>query len=75
MTKTLPEGTESEVDAQLEQACGLYARGDVDKVSGSQLAGVDFFTFQRALGERGIFSCTEKMLDEDVQTLQELFPR
>jgi predicted HTH domain antitoxin len=75
MTRTLPEGTESKADAQLEQACALYARGEIDKVCGSQLAGVDFFTFQRALGERGIFSSNEKMLDEDVQTLQELFPR
>jgi predicted HTH domain antitoxin len=75
MTKALPVGTGSEADAKLEQACALYARGEVDKVSGSQLAGVDFFTFQRALGERGIFSCTDKMLEEDVQTLQGLFPR
>ena len=75
MTLTIPEGREPEADLQLELACAIYARGKTDKVSGSQLAGVDFFTFQRALGERGIFSYTEEMLDEDVRTLQELFPR
>ncbi|HEV7924991.1 MAG TPA: hypothetical protein VGR14_06525 [Verrucomicrobiae bacterium] len=39
-----------------------------------KLAGVDFFAFQRALGERRIPLCTEEMLTEDVATLQRLFP-
>lgn len=75
MTLTIPEGREPDADVQLEQACAKYARGKTDKVTGAQLAGVDFFTFQRALGERGIFSYTEEMLDEDIRTLQQLFPR
>jgi len=75
MTLTIPEGREPEADVRLELACAIYARGKTDKVTGAHLAGVDFFTFQRALGERGIFSYTEEMLDEDVRTLQELFPR
>jgi predicted HTH domain antitoxin len=75
MTMTLPQAPPPEAAARLELACAEYARGKVDKVSGSQLAGVDFFAFQRALGERGISSCTEQMLDEDVRTLRKLFPR
>jgi predicted HTH domain antitoxin len=75
MTSTIPERPEPEADAQLELACALYTSGKIDKVSGAQLANVDFFTFQRALGERGIFSYSEDMLEQDVQTLHELFPR
>lgn len=38
------------------------------------MAGVDLFTFQRALGERGIEIVTAKQLAEDVETLKRLFP-
>jgi len=58
----------------LDLACELYARERVGKVAGSQLAGVDFFTFQRALAERHIPSYTETMLTEDLNTLNRLFP-
>jgi predicted HTH domain antitoxin len=58
----------------LELACALYQRGRIGKVAGAELAGVDFFTFQRALGERKIPMYTEQMLGEDVQTLKKLFP-
>ena len=61
-------------EVRLELACALYARGRIGKVAGSQLAGVDFFTFQGALGERQIPQYTEKMLAEDVATLKHLFP-
>jgi hypothetical protein len=40
----------------------------------SPVAGVDFFTFQRALVERGIPLYTETMLDDDLASLQHLFP-
>jgi predicted HTH domain antitoxin len=61
-------------EMRLELACALYARGRIGKIAGSQLAGVDFFAFQQALGERQIPAYTEKMLAEDVQTLHALFP-
>jgi hypothetical protein len=43
-------------------------------MGGSELAGVDFFTFQQALSERAIESYTPAMLDEDMVTLRRLFP-
>lgn len=61
-------------EARLELACGLYARGRVGRVQGAELAGVDFFTFQRALGERGIALVTAEMLEADDSTLRALFP-
>jgi predicted HTH domain antitoxin len=61
-------------ELRLELACALFARGRVGKVAGSRLAGVDFFTFQRALSQRSIPLYTEKMLTEDLATLRRLFP-
>jgi predicted HTH domain antitoxin len=60
--------------ARLELACALFARRKVSSISGARLAGVDLFTFQRALGERGIPLYTEAMLAEDLETLKHLFP-
>lgn len=60
---------------RLELACAAYAHGLFGKVAASRLAGVDFFAFQRALGERSIPLYTEKMLIEDLATLQHLFPK
>jgi predicted HTH domain antitoxin len=65
----------SPAEARLELACALYARGRIGKVAGAELAGVDFFTFQRALGERGIPVFTETMLAEDLESLKSLFPQ
>ena len=50
-------------ELRLELACALYARGRIGKVRGAEIAGVDFFSFQRALGERGIPIYSGKMLD------------
>ena len=38
------------------------------------MAGVDLFTFQRALGERQIEIVTLEQFEEDVKTLERLFP-
>jgi predicted HTH domain antitoxin len=76
MTLTLPDMPSfSEADLRLELACSLYARGLVGKVKGAEIADVDFFTFQGALGERHIVSYTSEMLQEDLQTLVELRKR
>ena len=79
MTLTLPDipaaTRRSEAELRLELACALYAQGKISRVAGAELAGVDFFTFQGALGERGIPIYTQKMLDEDMAALQKLFPK
>jgi predicted HTH domain antitoxin len=62
-------------ELRLELACALYARGRIGKVEGAKMAGVDFVTFQRALGERQIAIYTEQMLTDDVGTLKKLFPQ
>lgn len=61
-------------EAKLELACALYARGRLGKVAGADLAGVDFFTFQRALGERGIATVTESALEADLAALSSYSP-
>ena len=59
---------------RLELACALYAHDKIGKVGGAELAGVDFFTFQRALGDRGIEIYSSMMVDEDLAALRKLFP-
>lgn len=61
-------------ELRLELACALYARGRLGKVRGAELAGVDFFTFQGALVERGIPLYTMDMLQEDLESLKKLPP-
>jgi predicted HTH domain antitoxin len=77
MTIELPDPLTAQFSSdelRLELACALYARGRVGKVTGSQLAGVDIFAFQRALGERKIPQYTEEMLAEDLATMEKIFP-
>ena len=78
MTIELPalaeDGRFTTEELRLELACALYARGRIGKVEGAGLAGVDFFTFQRALGERQISAYTDEMLVGDVAALKKLFP-
>ena len=75
MTIELPDVPANErltpEEVRLELACALYARGRIGKVAATQMAGVDFFTFQRALSERGVPLYTEQMLASDLQTLNE----
>lgn len=62
-------------EIRLELACALYARGRIGKVTATQMAGVDFFTFQRALSERRVPLYTEQMLASDLQSLDETFSK
>ena len=62
-------------EIRLELACALYARGRIGKVTATEISGVDFFTFQRALGERGVPLYTQQMLTSDLQSLNESFPK
>ena len=59
----------------MELACALYARGRFGKVAATEMAGVDFFTFQRALSQRGVPLYTPQMLAADIQSLNESFPK
>jgi len=43
-------------------ACALYARGRIGKIAAAEMAGVDFFTFQRELSERQVPLYTKEML-------------
>ena len=79
MTIELPEVPASERltpdEIRLEFACALYARRRIGKVAATEMAGVDFFTFQRALSERRVPLYTEQMLASDIQSLNESFPK
>jgi predicted HTH domain antitoxin len=71
----LPSDTRlTAADLRLELACALYARGRIGKLAAAQMAGVDFFDFQRALSERQIPLYTKQMLAGDLQALRETFP-
>ena len=78
MTLTLPDDPALDSitgdEMLLELACALYARGRLGKVRGAALAGVDFVAFQGALSERGLIYSSE-MLDDDLATINHLWPR
>jgi len=62
-------------EVRLELACALYARGRIGKIAATEMSGVDFFAFQRALGERGVPLYSQQMLASDIQSLNESFPK
>lgn len=77
MIRDLPDAETKDFtpdELRLELACALYARGRVGKVRGAEIAGIDFFSFQRALAERGIPSYDVEMLQQDMHALKKLFP-
>ena len=61
-------------ELKLELACALYARGKIGKIAGAELAGIDFFTFQKALGERQVSTYRLEDLEREIATLNQLFP-
>ncbi len=77
MNLTLPDvpatARMTEAELRLELACALYAQSKVTKVSGAELAGVDFFSFQKALGERGISTYTVEDLHGELEAMDRLF--
>ena len=79
MTLTLPDlpavTRMTEAELRLELACSLYAQGKIGKVGGCDLAGVGFFEFQRALGDRQISTYTIEDLHREVETLDRLFAK
>lgn len=63
----------TEAELRLELACALYAQGKATKVTGAELAGVDFFAFQKALGERRISTYTVEDLHDELEAMDRLF--
>jgi predicted HTH domain antitoxin len=78
MTIELPalagDGRFTAEEIRLELACALYARGRLGRIEAAELAGVDIFRFQQALGDRRIPACTADMLAGEVAALRKLFP-
>ena len=78
LTLTLPDEPTArrwtEAELRLELACAMHARGKLSKAAGAAMAGVGFFTFQEALGERGISNYTVDDLHGELEALQEGFP-
>jgi len=62
-------------EIRLELVCALYARTRIGKVAATEMSGVNFFTFQRALSERGVPLYTQQMLTLDLQALNEQYPK
>jgi predicted HTH domain antitoxin len=78
VTLNLPDGPAArrwtEAELRLELACAMHARGQLSKVAGAEMAGVDFFSFQEALAERGIDQYSVDDLHDEVAALREGFP-
>ncbi len=64
----------TEAELRLELACAMHARGRLSKTAGAVMAGVDFFTFQEALGEREISTYSVDDLQGEVAALRGSFP-
>ena len=79
MTLTVPDMVGGQPltaeELKIDLACALYARGRIGRTAAVEFAGIDFFAFQKALGERGISSTSEQSLEDDLNTLDSLFPR
>jgi predicted HTH domain antitoxin len=79
MTLTLPDDPAlagfAESDIRLDLACALYAAGRISRGVAARMAGMDRLAFDEELFQRRIPSYTEEMLDEDMATLDKLFPR
>lgn len=74
MPITLPDLPATVGLSELELACALFAQGEVGRVGGADLAGVDFFSFQKALAKRRISTLTIDDLHHDIAALNELLP-
>jgi len=65
----------SQEELRLELACALYARGKISALTGSHLAGMELFSFQGVLKDRGVpRNYTLDDLHEDMKSLKKLFP-
>jgi predicted HTH domain antitoxin len=78
LTLNLPDGPAlrhvSEAEMRLVLACALHAQGRISKTAGAEMAGLDLFAFQQALGEREISTYTVDDLHDEVDALRSMFP-
>ncbi len=78
MTITLPDDPAlldfSEADLRLDLACGLFAAGRISRPVAARLAGLDQKEMDRELLHRKISVFSEESLDEDLASLDTLFP-
>ena len=79
MTLTLPDDPAlaefAECDIRLDLACALFAAGRISRGVAARMAGIARHEFEEELYRRKIPSYTEEMLEEDMATLNMLFPR
>lgn len=79
MILTLPDDPAlaefAESDIRLDLACALYAAGRISRSVAARMAGMEHLAFDEELFQRRIPSYTEEMLEEDMATLNKLFPR
>ena len=79
MILTLPDDPAladmSESDIRLDLACALFAAGRISRSVAARMAGMVRFDFDMELVRRRIPSYTEEMLEEDIVTLEKIFPK
>ena len=79
MILTLPDDPAladmSESDIRLDLACALFAAGRISRSVAARMAGMERFDFDMELVRHRIPSYTEKMLEEDIGTLEKIFPK
>jgi predicted HTH domain antitoxin len=79
MILTLPDDPAladmSESDIRLDLACALFAAGRITRPVAARMAGMERYEFDQELIRRRIPSYTEEMLEEDMATLEKIFPK
>ncbi|MBG7608837.1 MAG: UPF0175 family protein [Verrucomicrobia bacterium] len=65
----------SEEDIRIDLACGLFSSGRVSRTVAARMAGLDRLEMDRELTHRHISGLDEESLDQDLHTLNSLFPR
>lgn len=79
MQVTLPDDPAlaglTEAEIRLDLACALYARERVSRLVATRIAGVELQVFDEELGRRTIPTYTEEMLDQDLESIRNLFGR
>ena len=78
MTITLPDDPAlldlTEADIRLDLACALFAAGRISRPIAARLAGLDLHGLDRELFQRKISVFSEHTIDEDLASLETLFP-
>jgi predicted HTH domain antitoxin len=65
----------TESDIRLDLACALFAAGRISRPVAARMAGLERDGFDQELIRRRIPSYTEEMLEEDMATLEKIFPK